>query len=128
MGRLGKAYISVFVVWIPILPDDDAVAAARAARSFDDDRVTHYWDGDRALGFSLGEALALPPRDPGRRTGVAWDVYLLFGRGARWGEALPVPSFWMHQLDDVPASRAPRLDGAVLKRRVEGLMSEEPPR
>jgi hypothetical protein len=103
--------LHVHVVWVPILPDDDAQAAARASTRFVDPRVTHYWDPDRALGFSLGARLALPPRDPGRTTGVAWDVYLLFGRGARWGDA---PAFWMHQLDEVPASQAPRLRAAGL--------------
>jgi len=116
--RLAAPDLRVHVVWVPILPDDDAQAAARAARRFVDARVTHYWDPDRALGLSLGARLGLPPRDPGRVTGVAWDVYLLYGRGARWADA---PAFWMHQLDDVPLSKAPRLDGAALLQRLGAL-------
>src|SRR5580693_5366819 len=114
--KVGAADLRVYVVWVPILPDDDAKAAARAAQRFTDPRVTHYWDQGRALGDALGDGLALPSREAGRAHGAAWDVYMVFGRGARWGQA---PSFWMHQLDDVPVTTAPRLEGAVLRARLE---------
>jgi hypothetical protein len=117
--QLRSPDLRVYVVWVPILPDDDAQAAARAARRFTDPRVAHYWDPDRALGLSLGARLGVPPRDPGRTTGVAWDVYLLYGRGARWADA---PVFWMSQLDDMPAVKAPRLDGAALRERLGALL------
>jgi hypothetical protein len=118
------AELRVYVVWEPILPDDDAPSAARAARGFADPRVTQYWDPDRTLGLVLGERLGVPPRDPGRVTGVAWDVYLLFGRGARWADA---PALWMNQLDDVPLSKAPKLDGAALRERLRALPVKAPP-
>jgi hypothetical protein len=114
--KVGAADLHVYVVWVPILPDDDAPAAARAAQRFTDPRVTHYWDQGRALGDALGDDLALPPREAGRAHGAAWDVYMVFGRGARWGER---PAFWMHQLDDVPLTTAPRLRGASLRARIE---------
>lgn len=53
--------------------------------------------------------------------GPAWDVYLLFPRGARWNADLPPrPNFWMHQLSGV--TDAPRLDPAVLKAHVEEML------
>ena len=113
--------LRVLVVWIPILPEDDAAAAARAAARVAEPRVSHYWDPDRALGDALGRTLALPSREPGRASGVAWDVYLLFERGARWGAA---PSFWMHQLDDVPVTKAPRLSTAALRRELGALVAK----
>jgi hypothetical protein len=116
--KVGAADLRVYVVWVPILPDDDAAAASRAARGFTDGRVTHYWDPHLALGDALGDGLALPSRKVGRPHGPAWDVYLLFGRGARWGEG---PSFWMQQLDDVPATTAPKLNGAALRARIEAI-------
>lgn len=123
MKKLAATELRAYVVWLPILPDDDAQAAARVARRFVDPRVTHYWDPDRALGLLLGERLALPPHDPGLTTGVAWDVYLLFGRGARWADA---PAFWMSQLD-LPRSLAPRLDGAALRHKLLALQVEKVP-
>jgi hypothetical protein len=114
--KVGAADLHVYVVWVPILPDDDAASAARAAKRFTDPRVSHYWDPDLALGDTLGDGLALPSRQVGRAHGPAWDVYLLFGRGARWGQG---PSFWMQQLDDLPAATAPKLNGATLRARIE---------
>ena len=121
--KIGAADLRVYVVWVPILPDDDAAAAARAARTLTDPRVTHYWDQGRSLGDALGESLALPAREAGRAHGAAWDVYLVFGRDARWGEA---PSSWMQQLDDVPEAKAPRLQGAALRARIEAEAARAP--
>lgn len=114
--KVGAADLRAYVVWVPILPDDDAAAAARAAQRFTDPRVIHYWDEGRALGDALGETLALPSREAGRAHGAAWDVYLVYGRGARWGEA---PSSWMQQLDGLPVTRAPKLNGDALRARLE---------
>jgi hypothetical protein len=117
--KIGAPALRAYVVWVPVLPDDDAVAAARAAARFAGDRVTQYWDGARSLGWMLGQALGLPPR--GRGTwGVAWDVYLVYGRGASWDD-VKKPALWMQQLDDVPAEKAPKLDAAALRKAVESL-------
>ena len=113
--------LRAYVIWLPILPDDSAAAAAHAAARSAEPRVSHYWDPDRALGEELGKALALPSREAGHTSGVAWDVYLLFERGTRWGAA---PAFWMHQLDDVPATTAPRLSTPALRARLNALLAK----
>jgi hypothetical protein len=115
--------LRAYVVWLPILPDDDVAAAARAAARCAEPRAVHYWDPDRALGEELGKALALPSREAGRTNGVAWDVYLLFGRDARWGDP---PALWMQQLDDVPVTKAPRLSTAALAAKVNELLAPAP--
>jgi len=62
-----------------------------ASRSAPDPRVTHAWDAKRALTRAYRRTLGTD-RDP-------WDVYLLYGPGARWsGADPPAPDFWMQRL------------------------------
>jgi len=80
-----------FIAWLPMLAADDAATAATQAATFRDPRVAEAWDGQRAAGAQFARMLKLK--------GTAWDVYLLYPRGARWeGDAPPPPTFWMHQL------------------------------
>jgi hypothetical protein len=45
-----------------------------------DERATHYWDGERRLGRYVAGML-------GNAAGAAaWDVFLLFGPEATWGD------------------------------------------
>jgi hypothetical protein len=45
-----------------------------------DDRATHYWDGDQALGRSVAKVL-------GNEDGsAAWDIFLVYGPDASWGD------------------------------------------
>ena len=74
-----------------MMPDDNPEEADREAASFTSLSVTHRWDGERKVGSIYSETLGL--------TSVAWDIYLLYGRGTRWdSEVPPKPDFWMHQL------------------------------
>ena len=109
------------IAWVPILDGDTREAAAQAAARFADGRARHYFDADQALGLELGHTLGIAPakRDAGRAFGVAWDVYLVYGKGVRWSGEAPAPTFWMHQLDQVPESLAPELDSVALRARVE---------
>ena len=84
------------VLWIPMLPSDDAAAAAVQADVWPGNRVQHWWDGAWEMSRLFQRSLGL--REP------AWDVYLLYRPGIRWeGEAPPAPSFWMHQASDAGA-------------------------
>ena len=44
-----------------------------------DRRARHYWDGERKLGLAVGRQL-------GRGGDAAWDVFLVFGPEAKWGD------------------------------------------
>ncbi len=106
-------------VWVPVLPPDDRTAAEAAAERFAEPRARHYWDGERRLAQRLGESLGISARESlGAEggSGLAWDVYLAYERGA---SDLFRPSFWMHQLG---VTHAPRLDTAAFRQRVEGLL------
>ncbi len=110
------APLQAFVVWIPMLPEDDAEAAAEAAVPEDPRRLLQGWDAGRRIGNLFEQSLAL--------TRTAWDVYLVYAPGVVWeGDLPPAPSFWMHQLDlDSGAAPALWLDPAALAREVGRLL------
>ena len=82
-----------------MLPADNLQAALAQEAYFQDERITQFWDGERDLGRLVAKTLKL--KDP-----IAWDVYLVYGRGKTWErEILPAPDFWMHQLDERPDLR-----------------------
>ena len=90
--------ISVYSVWEPILPSDARFTVGRATKRIPDKRVKHFWDGDGVLAESFAPALGIQ--------GDAWDVYLVYPRGVEWrGKSPPRPSYFMHQLQQLPASR-----------------------
>ncbi len=110
--------LRAYYVWVPMLPPDDEAAAAAAER-FAEPRASHYWDGERTLARMLGEALRISARDSigaGDGPGFAWDVYMVYPRGA---VDLTRPAFWMHQLG---VTHAPRLDAAAFNRSVSALL------
>jgi hypothetical protein len=113
-----RGAVRVDVVWVPILDGDDLPAARHACAALAAP-IGCYWDAARTLSSALGAALGLRRRDDGS-PGLAWDVYLLYDRGARWSTPPPAPAFWMHQLTGA-LPLAPRLDGAALRRRVDEL-------
>jgi hypothetical protein len=79
-----------------MLVGDDLNAAVAQEALFQDERVSQYWDGERALGRLVSRSLALS-------SPVAWDIYLLYSQGTIWkGEEMPTPDFWMHQLNERP--------------------------
>jgi hypothetical protein len=124
LAKVPAADLRAYVVWLPVMPSDDLAAAARAAAAVTDPRAAQFWDGDRALGAALGRALRFPARAAGQEHGLAWDVYLLYPRGARWPpEGVPRPAFWMQQLDDVKPEIAPELDGPALRAKVEATLA-----
>jgi len=107
-----------FIAWLPMLAADDAATAATQAATFRDPRVAEAWDGQRAAGALFARMLKLK--------GTAWDVYLLYPRGARWeGDAPPPPAFWMHQLKaEDGADQKFCLDPARLRQQTLALLDK----
>ena len=124
---------SLSVVWLPMLPTDNAAAACSSATMFRDPRVKQFWDPDRLSGltwsaeFQAAEAKALldsMPPDHGMREFVemwidnpsiypVWDVAYFFAPEIRWGDHVPTPSSWTKQVgfwggsdDDTPNAEA----------------------
>jgi len=105
-----------FVVWLPMLPSDDAAAARSQAGTFTDTRVVQRWDASRDSGTQFSKILKLK--------GAAWDVYLLYEPGVKWtGATPPAPTFWMHQLRaDHGADQRLCLNPAAMTAKVEELL------
>jgi hypothetical protein len=86
-----------------------------------DPGALHSWDADLTFAQHMGSALAIGPSNTPDGTttlGIAWDVYLLYGRGDR---EIEKPGFWMHQLD---VETAPRFDPR--RRRAQEMLSWRP--
>lgn len=118
LGASSSPDLRCYYVWLPVLAQDSAEAAAHAAATTSDWRAAHYWDSAlrfaREMGIHLGIGKAT---GQGTETaGVAWDVYALYGRGMT---DLGRPNLWMHQLDIVDA---PRLEVPVLRAEVAKLL------
>ena len=105
--------LKVYVVWTPVLQEDNRQAAAEAMRLVPDNRAVHFWDAAKSLGFSMGKVVTLP-----RERKLAWDVYFVFDSKAKWSDVPPKPADWMHQLGTDERT----LDGEKLRMAVEKLL------
>ena len=88
-----KANISVSMIWINMLPSDNHSAMKKATQSITDARVRHFYDPKRHVGKIIAQSLGEPSQ-------VAWDIYLFYSSGSQWGNVLPQPIAWAHQLSD----------------------------
>ena len=84
-------------------------------KKFQDNRVVFYWDSKGELTRSYSKVLQLADNKP------AWDVYLVFDRGAEWQTDVPVPDYWMHQLWGLSPER--KLDGEKLATELKKLLN-----
>ena len=84
-------------------------------KKFQDNRVGFFWDGKGELTRSYSKVLQLTDNKP------AWDIYLVFDRGAEWQMEPPVPEYWMHQLWGVSPER--KLDGEKLALELKKLLN-----
>ena len=115
LEKVQSDQLSVHVVWTPVLAKDDFESAKVARSLIPDPRAVHYWDGDQALGLAYGKVLELP-----RGRELAWDIYFAYGEGVEWGDVVPPPTDWVHQLgrDDKHLG-----DGGKLRGSVEALLA-----
>lgn len=103
-GRL----FDLHVVWLPVLENDDEVAAGGSADAIAGrSRTYQYWDDGRVVSSAAHSVLDFDSR----RRRIAWDLYLFFRPGARWASPLPIPDRWLHQLE---IADQPSLDEATL--------------
>lgn len=103
--------MKVYAVWLPMVPTDFERTVPKATKLLPDERVIHYWDGDKKLGAAFDPVLGLDQ--------TAWDVYLLYPPDTEWKEQPPKPIFWMHQLE---LESAPTLNGETLASQIKKIL------
>jgi hypothetical protein len=72
------ADLAVYAVWVPFL-GGTRDAANLSQRVLPDPRVVQFWDGSALTSDWFAKHVERSP-------GPAWDVYYLYGPGARWSE------------------------------------------
>jgi hypothetical protein len=107
--------VAAFVLWIAMLDGDTQQTANEAAVGLPvDASVSQYWEEEGwPVSARLRSVLGIGPYDP---TQSAWDVHLLYLRGAAWeGDAPPPPAAWAYNLlDDLCVGE--RLSARVVRR------------
>lgn len=112
---IATARLKAYAVWEPILRTDDLRGARKATTILPDPRVRHYWVEGQGVGELFQPAVGLKDE-------VAWDVYLLYPAGVEWNtHRPPKPSFFMHQLHELPSAR--RLDATTLAARIRAAIA-----
>ena len=74
---------------------DSLLSAKWVARRMGDPQVQHFYDPQNLTGRAVAESLGHPGK-------VAWDIYLFYDPRAQWGDGLPLPACWAHQLTSAP--------------------------
>lgn len=117
LDRLGDPSLKVYVVWVPAMGKEDRTVTLTRTALVADPRATHYWAED----MSLAEAFKQPL---GMKSSSAWDVFLVFRSGVRWGEAAPRPDLYMHRQEkELPADR--RFHSIRFADEVESLLRQK---
>ncbi len=108
-----SSQLAAYIIWLPVLPNDNHYHAIGARRLALDPRALHFWNEDQSLGAGFVKALPLS-----EDCKLAWDVYLVYRSGVKWERMQPPqPSFWMHQLSCM-RSQELRLEGKKLREAV----------
>ena len=92
MERFSTADMSIALVWIDGVEEDDLDAARHRAKTIDDPRSRHFHDPNRLAGKAIATVL-------GGEGKIAWDIYLFFDPASTWTHRPPMPLHYLHQLD-----------------------------
>ena len=93
MNEFGDRDVRAYFVWLPALSGDSEQAARKSTERYPAPNSVYFWLAIPNAAQEAGFVLRMPT---GR---LAWDVYLLYRRGAIWESSFPYPTYWQHQLD-----------------------------
>lgn len=112
LEQVNDPALSVYVVWERIGPADTQELAAGASALLADPRIQAFWSTEHFTSTAFHDAV-------GARRTLAWDIFLVFGKGKRWTDAPPTPDRFMHNQkanEELPKDRllnAEKLAGEV---------------
>lgn len=87
-----------FIVWVPMLSEDNDVTAASQQAAITDPRFRFWFDADKTAANDWSSFIGYP--------GTTWDTYAFYDETEVWSAAAPpAPRIWMHQLDETPATQ-----------------------
>jgi len=89
--QMAEKNISVIIVWTNMLKTDDKENAYKAASLFQNASVVQYFDGENKFGDMV--ARRLNPKGE-----KAWDIYMFYDKDVEWGNSIPRPFEYAHQL------------------------------
>ncbi len=117
LSKIDDQSMAVFAVWQPMLKTDAEGVARRSTALLPDARVAHFWDDRKSAGRLFRQPVGLTK-------GLAWDLYLVYGRDAIWTASGPShPLAWMHQLRGrLPDERL--LDGTRFAKEVSEALGD----
>lgn len=103
------------VVHVPTL-GARAANVAPASRLISNRYTTQYWEETGIVGRLMQQVMGVDK--------YVWDFWAIYGPKAVWSDERlpPVPDFWQHQLDGLPADR--KLDANVFAEKVDGFLAQ----
>ncbi|HUK62821.1 MAG TPA: hypothetical protein VLV15_05790 [Dongiaceae bacterium] len=95
----------IIMVWEHATASDQQVPDTRVLALVSDPRVVQFWDPDRLTSRTmvreLPHDLAYAMADTtGGAPPLVWDIAMVYGPKARWGDRFPVPSFFATPVPD----------------------------
>jgi hypothetical protein len=124
LSKVDDARLQTFAVHVPVL-GAKAKDVSPAAELLENIHVRHYWQESGEFGRALAKAVNLRHDD---ELVYAWDVWLIYGPEATWGDELPPrPRLLMHQLRALQDSKEfPRLDSVLFAQQARNLLAKLP--
>lgn len=114
--------VAIYLVHLPVIggSDSDIPGAAGLVHS---SVARHYWNPSGSFGREMAEAL---PLRRGGQPAYAWDVWMIYGPDATWGERPPQPRLLMHQLPGIdPSPNVSPLDSEAFAGAVRSLIAQQ---
>ncbi len=106
-----------FVIHVPTLGAHEANVVP-ASRLISNRHTTQYWEETGITGKLMQQVMGVNK--------YVWDFWTIYGPKAVWSDERlpPVPDFWQHQLDGLPAEK--KLDANVFAAKIDGFLAQIP--
>ena len=106
-----------FVIYVPTLGAHEANVVP-ASRLISNRHTTQYWEETGITGKLMQQVIGVNK--------YVWDFWTIYGPKAVWSDERlpPVPDFWQHQLDGLPAEK--KLDANVFAAKIDEFLAQIP--